>query len=321
MILNSLAALVLGYVMDMMFGDMISKYSLTALMDKAAFFFKGRLKDRYVSSHEGQTLAGSLLLALMVIIFIAPAVLILVLAYKIHMIAGITVEALYCFAAINEKKVSYYGTGILKALRKGKPLAARRKLGALTDENTKGLPEEEIVKLSVKAIAENTFENGIAPLAFIFIGGGIGGLVYLAVNRTARAVKHEDVYFSLAARGMNDVFGYFPARLAAFLSIKDARLLALDFNNAQKIWKRDGRNLGQINASQTVAAFAGALDIEVVGDIYADEEFIPNRHIGDAKKAPDQSDIFYAQQMSYGAVFIGAVIFMAIRLALGLIFL
>ena len=99
--------------------------------------------------------------------------------------------------------------------------------------------------------------------------------MYLVINKTAKAVKHEDIYFSLTPRGMNDVFGFIPARIAAFLTVKDSRLLALDFVNAQSIWKRDGRNLKSINGSQTVAAFAGALDIEVVGDTYADEEFIP----------------------------------------------
>lgn len=320
MIIYSLVALAAGYVMDMMFGDIFSAYSLSKFMEKTANFFKDKLKARYVSSHEGQTLAGSLLLALMIILFIAPLTLLLVLAYKLHPVVGVILESFYVFGAINEKKVNYYGTGILKALRKGKPLAARRKLMEMTGENTKGMREDEIVKLSVRGIAEYTFENAIAPLFFIFIGGGIGGLVYLVINRTAKAVRSEDIYFSLAARGMNDVLGYFPARLAAFLSVKDARLLALDFLNAQKIWKRDGKNLGNINASQTVAAFAGALDIEVVGNIYEDEPFIPSQHIGDPKKEPDQSDIFYAQQISYGAVFIAAVAFMAVRLILGLIF-
>ena len=320
MLINSLAAFALGYVMDMIFGDIGSAYSLSKLMERTARFFKDKLKNRYVSSHEGQTLAGSLLLALIVLIFIVPAVILLVLAYKVHLIVGVLVEALYCFASISIKRVGHYSTGILRSLRKQKPLAARRKLSAITDENTKGLREDEIVKLSVKAIAENTFENGIAPVIFCFIGGGIGGLIYLAVNRTAKAVKGEDVYFSLAARGMNDVFGFFPARIAAYLSVKDARLLALDFNNAQKIWKRDGRNLGSINGSQTVAAFAGALDIEVVGDTYSDEPFIKSQHIGDPKKEPDQSDVFYAQQICYGAVFIAAVALMAVRLILGLIF-
>lgn len=320
MIIYSLVAMALGYVADMMFGDMFSAYSLSGYMEKAASFFKDKLRERYVSSHEGQTLAGSLLLALMVIIFIAPAVVLLILAYKLHPVVGVLIEGLYCFAAINEKKVNYYGTGILKALRKGKPLVARRKLMEMTGENTKGMREDEIVKLSVRGIAEYTFENAVAPLFFIFIGGGIGGLVYLVINRTAKAVRNEDIYFSLAARGMNDVLGYFPARFAAFLSVKDSRLLALDFMNAQKILKRDGKNLGNINASQTVAAFAGALDIEVVGNTYDDEPFIASQHIGDPKKEPDQSDIFYAQQISYGAVFIAAVVFMAVRLILGIIF-
>ena len=320
MLVYSLVAMALGYVTDMMFGDMFSAYSLSGYMEKAARFFKDKLRDRYVSSHEGQTLAGSLLLALMIIIFILPAVVLLIIAYKLHPVVGVLVEGLYCFAVINEKKVSYYGSGILRALRKGKPLVARRKLSEMTGENTKGMREDEIVKLSVRAIAEYTFENAIAPLFYIFIGGGIGGLVYTVINRTSRAVRSEDIYFSLAARGMNDVLGYFPARLAAYLSVKDARLLALDFDNAQKIWKRDGKNLGNINASQTVAAFAGALDIEVVGNTYEDEPFIPSQHIGDPKKEPDQSDIFYAQQISYGAVFIAAVAFMAVRLILGIIF-
>ncbi|MCR5816191.1 MAG: cobalamin biosynthesis protein [Ruminococcus sp.] len=320
MIIYSLVAMALGYVADMMFGDMFSAYSLSGYMEKAASFFKDKLRERYVSSHEGQTLAGSLLLALMVILFIAPAVVLLILAYKLHPVVGVLIEGLYCFAAINEKKVNYYGTGILKALRKGKPLVARRKLMEMTGENTKGMREDEIVKLSVRGIAEYTFENAVAPLFFIFIGGGIGGLVYLVINRTAKAVRNEDIYFSLAARGMNDVLGYFPARFAAFLSVKDSRLLALDFMNAQKILKRDGKNLGNINASQTVAAFAGALDIEVVGNTYDDEPFIASQHIGDPKKEPDQSDIFYAQQISYGAVFIAAVVFMAVRLILGIIF-
>ena len=319
MILNSLAAMLLGYVLDMMFGDMESQYSLSRLISKLACILKDKFKNRYVSSRDGQTLAGSLLLTVMILIFIVPAVLLLVFSYKLHRIVGVLVEAFMVFGVINEKKINYYGTGILKALRKGKPLAARRKLSFLTDEDVTGLREEGIAKLSVKAIAENTFENAIAPLFFIFIGGGIGGLVYLVINKTARAVKDEDIYFSLTPRGMNDVLGFIPARLAAYLTVKDSRLLALDFVNAQHIWKRDGRNLKSINGSQTVAAFAGALDVEVVGDTYADEDFNPRDHIGDPKKECDQSDIYYAQQLSYGAVFIAVVIFTFIRLLLGIL--
>ena len=319
LILNSLAAMLLGYVLDMMFGEMESQYSLTKLVSAIANTLKDKFKNRYVSSHEGQTLAGSLLLAVMLLIFVTPAVLLLVFSYKLHKIVGVLVEALIIFGVINEKKVGSYSSGILKALRKGKPLAARRKLSFLTDEDVTGLREEGIAKLSVRAIAENTFENAVAPLFFVFIGGGIGGLVYLVINKTAKAVKHEDIYFSLTPRGMNDVFGFIPARIAAFLTVKDSRLLALDFVNAQSIWKRDGRNLKSINGSQTVAAFAGALDIEVVGDTYADEEFIPYEHIGDPKKDLDQSDIYYAQQLSYGAVFIAVTVFALIKLAIGVI--
>ena len=319
MILNSLAAMVLGYVFDLMFGDIDSAYSLTKLIDSLAGKFREKLKHRYVSSGEGQTLAGSLLLALMIVIFVAPTVLIIILAYKLYFVVGILVEGLFCFAAINEKKVNQFGSAILRSLRRGKPLAARRNLSKLTDEDVSGLREEGIAKLSVKAIAENTFENGVAPLFFIAIGGGIGGVIYLVINRTARAVRGEDKFLSLAPRGMNDVLGLIPARISAFLAVKDARLLALDFDNAKKIWKRDGKNLHKINDSQTVAAFAGALDVEVVGNTYDDEPFIPAEHIGDPKKECDQSDIFYAQQLSYGTVFMAAVIFMAVRLAVGII--
>ncbi|MBR1751940.1 MAG: cobalamin biosynthesis protein [Ruminococcus sp.] len=319
MILNSLAAMVLGYVFDMMFGDIDSAYSLSKLIDSLAKKFRDKLKNRYVSSNEGQTLAGSLLLAFMVIIFLIPTVLLIFLSYKLHFIAGVLVEAMFCFACINEKRVNTQGSAILRSLRRGKPLAARRNLSKLTDEDVTGLREEGIAKLSVKAIAENTFECGVAPLFFIAIGGGIGGVLYLVINRTARAVKNEDKFLSLAPRGMNDVLGLIPARISSYLAVKDARLLALDFDSARKILKRDGKNLHKINDSQTVAAFAGALDVEVVGNTYDDEPFIAAEHIGDPKKECDQSDIFYAQQLSYGTVFIAAVIFIIIKLVLGIV--
>ena len=67
-------------------------------------------------------------------------------------------------------------------------------------------------------MAENTVDAVVAPILWAAVGGGVGALVYRAVNTMDSMVGHHDERFERfgwAAARLDDVVNWVPARLAA----------------------------------------------------------------------------------------------------------
>jgi adenosylcobinamide-phosphate synthase len=143
--------------------------------------------------------------------------------------------------------------------------AARAALPALVGRDPSELGEDEIARAVVESVAENTVDAVVAPVVWAAAGGGVGALVYRAVNTMDSMVGHHgERYerFGWAAARLDDVVNWVPARLAATIValVRPAR--------AGDVWRavrEDAPGHPSPNAGVVEAAFAAALGVKLGG--------------------------------------------------------
>jgi len=142
---------------------------------------------------------------------------------------------------------------------------ARSALPALVGRDPSELGEDEIARAVVESVAENTVDAVVAPILWAAVGGGVGALVYRAVNTMDSMVGHHDERFERfgwAAARLDDVANWVPARLAA------AAVAVLRPARAREIWRavrEDAPGHPSPNAGVIEAAFAAALGVRLGG--------------------------------------------------------
>jgi adenosylcobinamide-phosphate synthase len=151
------------------------------------------------------------------------------------------------------------------ALDRGELTAARAKLPALVGRDPSGLSGPEVARAVIESVAENTVDAVVAPAFWAACCGAPGALGYRAVNTLDAMVGHRSAryrQYGWASARLDDVAGYLPARLTAFL-VGVARP-----RRAVAIWqaiRTQALAHPSPNAGVAEAAFAVALGLRLGG--------------------------------------------------------
>jgi adenosylcobinamide-phosphate synthase len=180
--------------------------------------------------------------------------------------AGPTVAGLAATAlTVGARMLTTEALAIEAELEAGNLDAARAALPALVGRDPSELGEDEIARAVVESVAENTVDAVVAPVVWAAVGGGVGALVYRAVNTMDSMVGHHgERYerFGWAAARLDDVVNWVPARLAA------AIVALLRPSRAGEVWRavrEDAPGHPSPNAGVVEAAFAAALGVRLGG--------------------------------------------------------
>jgi adenosylcobinamide-phosphate synthase len=76
--------------------------------------------------------------------------------------------------------------------------------------------------------------------------------------------NEENLLIGWFPANLDDIINYIPARICGLLIVLSAFLLNLDYKNSYKIMKRDARVPPSPNSGFSMAATAGALNVELV---------------------------------------------------------
>lgn len=290
--------MVIGYIIDIFFGD---PYSLPhpirligALISRLEGFVRKRFKDLR---------KGGIFLAIAVLVLSAAIpLLILILCYKIHTMLGIAAESIMCWQLIAARCLQKESMKVCRAIE-GKDIEkARKAVSMIVGRDTAVLDEEGIIKAAVETVAENTSDGVTAPLMYISLGGAALGFFYKAANTMDSMIGYKNEKYAdigrFAAR-LDDLLNFIPSRLTALAMIISAYLLRLDGKNAFYIWKRDRRKHASPNSAQTESVCAGALDIRLAGDAYYFGKLHKKEFIGDDIHPPESEDIRRANRLMY----------------------
>ena len=107
-------------------------------------------------------------------------------------------------------------------LLRGDIEGARKAVSMIVGRDTDRLDAEGIAKAAVETVAENTSDGVTAPLFYMILLGGIGGIFYKAVNTMDSMTGYKNPryrYFGTAAARLDDVMNFIPARLTALFMI------------------------------------------------------------------------------------------------------
>lgn len=319
MLMNSLCALALGFVLDMALGDPNGLLYPLTLIKKLVKSLENTLRKAYADSPEAQNMAGVMLIVMTLIICLGISAALLVVCYKINVVLGIVMEGILCWVSLSAKYLKNTAQGIFRSARSGNIASARRYLKKISCREVDELDMDGAIKCAVEVVSENTTDWIIAPIFWICIFGGMGGIFCRCINIMDNTVGYKTEncrHFGKIPAKLDDVIMFIPARLAALLMRINVSFLQLDSKNAARIYRRDRRKSPSPNSGCTQAVCAGALGISVGGDEYYDGQLVRKSAIGVSSKPAEADDVFWANQLCIGTAAYGIIFAAIIRTAL-----
>ena len=292
-----IAALIAGYLLDLLLGDPEWLYHPVRLIGKLISRTEKRLRAR------GGNLRRSAVFLTVSTVLAAMAVTALILFLlglwgRIPLFIGM---ALLDWMGIAVTCMAKEARGVEKALEQGLP-DARKQVARIVGRDTQNLHEEEIIKATVETVAENTTDGVISPLFWGLLGGPVLLWGFKAASTLDSMVgymdeKYRDIGWSSAR--LDDLLNYIPARLTALLMVCAAYLTGMDGKNAFRIVCRDHANHKSPNCAWSEAAAAGALHIQLGGTHEYFGKPVEKPTIGDADRPAEPQDIRRANRLLY----------------------
>ncbi|CAN5704676.1 adenosylcobinamide-phosphate synthase CbiB [soil metagenome] len=148
----------------------------------------------------------------------------------------------------------------------GLPEAQRMLSWHLVSRDTSSLRAGEVYGATIESVTENLSDSLVAPFFYFVIGGLPLAALYRYVN-TADALwgyrtPALERFGKVAAR-VDDLLNLIPARLTALLLLLACLPLRMDWQQALRIWRRDGLTTPSPNAGQPMSVAAGALGVRL----------------------------------------------------------
>ena len=298
----TLAALLTGYVLDLIFGDPRQIYHPIRIIGNLIAVLEKGIRKVFPKTSRGELAGGTVLVVLVVLICTAVPAALLGLAAWIHPAVYWLLASFWCWQILATKSLKTESMKVYAPLKEGDLPAARRAVAMIVGRDTERLTEEGVAKAAVETVAENTSDGIVAPLIFLALGGPALGFFYKAVNTMDSMVGYKNeryLYFGRTAARLDDVLNFLPSRISAWLMILAAAFLGRDGKNAKRIYLRDRRNHASPNSAQTEAVMAGALRVQLAGDAWYFGELYKKPTIGDPFRAVEPEDIVRANRLMY----------------------
>ena len=298
----TLAALLTGYVLDLIFGDPRQIYHPIRIIGNLIAVLEKGIRKVFPKTSKGELAGGTVLVVLVVLICTAEPAALLGLAAWIHPVVYWLLASFWCWQILATKSLKTESMKVYAPLKEGDLPAARRAVAMIVGRDTERLTEEGVAKAAVETVAENTSDGIVAPLIFLALGGPALGFFYKAVNTMDSMVGYKNeryLYFGRTAARLDDMLNFLPSRISAWLMILAAAFLGMDGKNAKRIYLRDRKNHASPNSAQTEAVMAGALRVQLAGDAWYFGELYKKPTIGDPFRAVEPEDIVRANRLMY----------------------
>ncbi|OLY42685.1 adenosylcobinamide-phosphate synthase CbiB [Bartonella apis] len=231
-------------------------------------WFETRYNRKSMSSRRRKWYGISALLILLLATFIIGLVIHLLLLEL--GIAGIIIEALFASTLLAQKSLVDHVGKVEKAFKQGSLIEARNAVSLVVGRETKNLDESAVCRAAIESLAENSSDGVVAPVFWYIILGLPGLFCYKLVNTADSMVGYKNERFKdfgWASARLDDVVNFIPARLTAIIVILTSGLF-INRKAAAKsleVVKKDARHHHSPNAGFPECAFAGALDVKLLG--------------------------------------------------------
>lgn len=315
----SLVALVMGYILDLIFGDPYWMPHPVRFIGNLISILEKVIRRFMPKTKRGEYIGGIIFTVMVVSISMVIPLVIILMAKSINTYLALTVETFMCYQILATKSLKVESMKVYDELAKNDLPSARKAVSMIVGRDTKDLTFSGVAKAAVETVAENTSDGIIAPMIFIAIGGAPMGFFYKAINTMDSMVGYKNekyMNFGRFAAKLDDVVNYLPARISAYQMILSSFFLRYDYKNAFKIYKRDRYNHASPNSAQTESVCAGALDVQLAGNAYYFGKLYEKPTIGDDIREINYDDIKKANRLLYCTSFISIVIISVIKISI-----
>lgn len=315
----SLVALVMGYILDLIFGDPYWMPHPVRFIGNLISILEKVIRRFMPKTKRGEYIGGIILTVMVVSISMVIPLVIILMAKSINTYLALTVETFMCYQILATKSLKVESMKVYDELEKNDLPSARKAVSMIVGRDTKDLTFSGVAKAAVETVAENTSDGIIAPMIFIAIGGAPMGFFYKAINTMDSMVGYKNekyMNFGRFAAKLDDVVNYLPARISAYQMILSSFFLRYDYKNAFKIYKRDRYNHASPNSAQTESVCAGALDVQLAGNAYYFGKLYEKPTIGDDIREINYDDIKKANRLLYCTSIISIVIISVIKITI-----
>ena len=212
---------------------------------------------------------------------------------------GIIIEALVASIFIAQKSLVDHVGKVEQAFKQGSLVEARSAVSLIVGRETKKLSESAVCRAAIESLAENSSDGIVAPVFWYLILGLPGLFCYKLVNTADSMVGYKNERFKdfgWASARLDDVVNFIPARLTAFIVILTSGLF-INWKAAAKaleVVKKDARHHHSPNAGFPECAFAGALDVKLLGQRIYSGKAVDEPFQNDSGKMADPDDIYRA---------------------------
>ena len=319
-----ISALVLGFLLDLAFGDPRWLYHPIRLIGNLIAWAEKPFRAAFPKSEKGELAAGMFFAVFVVAVSTAVPAILLALASRLSLWLVFALEVFWSFQILAAKSLKSESMKVYAALKEGDLPKARKAVSMIVGRDTQKLTEEGVAKAAVETVAENSSDGVIAPLLFLALGGPALGFFYKAVNTLDSMVGYKNdtyLYFGRFSAKLDDVLNFIPSRISGLLLVLASPLAGLSMKGAWKIFRRDRRNHASPNSAQTEAAAAGALGVQLAGDAYYFGKLYKKPTIGDPLRPVEYEDIRRVNRLMYAAVCLALVLAVLASAAVNLSFL
>ena len=278
--MTNVLSLLVGWVLDLVFGDPQRLPHPVVGFGKAIAFFERRLNKGRHRMLKGALMSIALIAATYAVGLVFTSHFSLftfhfsLLTSHFSLLFDVII-IFYCLAGTTLiREVRQVFLAVDRSLEEGRVQVAR-----IVGRDTSQLSAQEVRTAALETLAENLSDGVIAPLFWLALLGVPGMLAYKMVNTLDsmigyRTERYKD--FGCWAAHIDDVANYIPARLTALLLIitQKGRFFLCTF-----VWKY-GRNHASPNSGYPEAALAGILDCRFGGPHYYFGQLFDKPYIG-----------------------------------------
>ncbi len=256
--MDLLLIVIIAIIIDVIFGEPPTKIHPVVWMGKLIDFFTNYL-IKYRSKISG------IILTIIIVTIFTLATYVLLHSLAFNYVLYILVSSLILWVTFAIKLLLSSAESMRNDINNNIQ-RARQSMSYLVSRNTAELTEEDLVSATIETLTENITDSVIAPLFYAFIFGVPGAVAYRVVNTLDAMVGYktsEKIVIGWFPAKLDDILNFIPARIAGILVVIAAAILMLDWKNAYKIMRRDARKPDSPNSGFSMAAAAGALNIQL----------------------------------------------------------
>ncbi|MDQ8045201.1 MAG: adenosylcobinamide-phosphate synthase CbiB [Solirubrobacteraceae bacterium] len=204
---------------------------------------------------------------------------------------------------------------LAELLESGDIDGARALLPSLAGRDPSALSASELARAGTESVAENTSDAVVGALFYGALLGPAGAAGFRAANTLDAMVgHHSERYerFGWASARFDDLLGYVPSRLGAWLAVLAAPVVGGRRADAARTLLADGSAHPSPNAGQMEAAFAGALGVQLGGPLHYGPRLEERPTLGDGRD-PDPRALRASVRLSQAVTALTVVSALALR--------